>query len=128
MGKTPSEKWSQMVVKYRKQCQSILALSKNVRYVGVINAYGRTLAGIVNPKVKPLLGPEPVKNEFFAIHMLMNMRKESSKTLGSLGHMLLQHSKVSIIALYKGNVVYYVSVDKKEKDLDQIISSVKKTI
>ena len=58
MVKTPADKWKDTVVKYRKQCQSILKISKNIRYAGVINVYGRTLTGIVNPKLKPLLKSE----------------------------------------------------------------------
>lgn len=128
MVKTPADKWKDAVIKYRKQCQSILQLSNSIRYAGVINAYGRTLTGIVKPNLKPLLKSEQVKNEFFIISTLMSLRKDTATTVGKLEHVILQHEKVIIIILQKSNITYYVSIDRKEKDLEKIISLIKKTI
>ena len=128
MVKTPADKWKDTVIKYRKQCQSILQLSDSIRYAGVINAYGRTLTGIVKPDLKPLLKSEQVKNEFFIISTLMSLRKDTATTVGKLEHVILQHEKVIIIILQKSNITYYVSIDRKEKDLEKIISLIKKTI
>ncbi len=65
MIKTPADKWKDTVIKYKKQCQNILKISNSIRYVGIINVYGRTLTGIVRPDLKPLLKSELIKNEFF---------------------------------------------------------------
>jgi len=128
MVKTPADKWRDTVIKYRKQCQSILQISESIRYAGVINAYGRTLTGIVKPDLKPLLKSEQVKNEFFIISTLMSLRKNTSTTVGKLDHIILQHEKVIIVILQKNDVTFYVSIDRKEKDLEKIISLIKKTI
>jgi len=61
MRKTPHQKWNDSIIKFRKKCQQIMKVSKNIRYVGVINEYGRTLSGIIRPGVKPLLKSEQVK-------------------------------------------------------------------
>ncbi|MDH5463389.1 MAG: hypothetical protein OEY17_05850 [Nitrosopumilus sp.] len=128
MVKTPSDAWKDTVIKYRKQCQSILQLSESIRYAGVINAYGRTLTGLVKPNLKPLLKSEQVKNEFFIVSTLMSLRKDTTTTVGKLEHVILQHEKVIILILQKNNVMFYVSIDRKEKDLEKIISLIKKTI
>lgn len=128
MVKTPAEKWKEAVVNYRKTCQKIIETSKDVRYAGVINAYGRTLAGIVRPDVKPLLKSEQVKNEFFILSTLMNLRKDSEKAVGKLNHVLLEHQKVSIIIFQKANVTFYVSIDRKTKNINEIILKIKKII
>ena len=128
MVKTPADKWNDAVVKYRKQCQSILKLSNSVRYAGVVNAYGRTITGIVKPNLKPLLKSEQVKNEFFIISTLMSLRKDTASTVGKLEHVILQHQKVTIVILQKNDMTYYVSINKKEKGLEKIISSIKKLI
>ena len=128
MVKTPADKWKATVVKYRKQCQKILEVSKSVRYAGVINVYGRTLAGIVQPNLKPLLKSEQVKNEFFIISTLMSLRKDTASTVGKLEHVILQHQKVTIVLLQKNDIIYYVSIDRKEKGLEKIISSIKKIV
>ena len=128
MVKTPADKWNDAIIKYRKQCQNILKLSNSIRYAGVINAYGRTLTGMVKPNLKPLLRSEQVKNEFFIISTLMSLRKETVNTVGKLEHVILQHQKVTIIILQKNDITFYVSIDRKEKNLTKILSSIKKVI
>jgi hypothetical protein len=128
MVKTPAEKWKDTIINYRKQCQKIIQASTSIRYVGVINAYGRTLTGIVRPNVKPLLKSEQIKNEFFILSTLMNLRKDSANAVGKLNYVLLDHQKVSIIIFQKNDMTFYVSIDGKEKDINSIISKIKKLI
>jgi hypothetical protein len=128
MVKTPLDKWQKKILKYRKQCQSILKLSKNIRYSGVINNYGRTLTGIINPNLKPLLKSEKVKHEFFILSTLFSLRKDNVDSLGKLDHIILKHSKVNIVVFQKNNVTFYISINSKEKRLNEIISLIKKII
>ena len=126
MKKTPAEKWQVAVMNYKKQCQNIMKLSGNVRYAGVINAYGRTLTGIIKPNVKPLLKSEEVKNEFFIVSTLISLRQNNE--IGKLDYVLLKHSKVNILILHKNNVTFYVSINHKEKNSEQLVSKIKKII
>ena len=128
MVKTPADKWKDTVIKYRKQCQSILKISKNIRYAGVINIYGRTLTGIVNPKLKPLLKSEQVKNEFFILSTLMSLRKDTAKTIGKLEHVIIQHQKVIILILQKNDITFYISINRTERGVEKLISLIKKVI
>lgn len=128
MAKTPSEIWKDKIIQYRKKCQSIVGLSKSIRYAGIVNAYGRTLTGIIRPNVKPLLKSEQVKNEFFIISTLMTLRKDTVSAVGKLDYVLLQHQKVSIIILQKDDMTYYISIDRTAKNIDKIINAIKKTI
>ena len=128
MVKTPADKWKDTVIKYRKQCQRILDISKSVRYAGIVNSYGRTLTGMIKPNLKPLLQSEDFKNELFVISTLISLRKNSVDAIGKLEHVVLQHQKITILILHKNNITYYVSIDRKEKGLEKIISSIKKTI
>ncbi len=128
MIKTPADKWKAVVVKYRKQCQNILKISNSIRYAGVINVYGRTLTGLVRPNLKPLLKSEQVKNEFFIISTLISLRKNTASTVGKLEHVILQHQKITILVLQKNDITYYISINRKEKGIEKIISLIKKTI
>ena len=128
MVNTPSEIWKNKIVQYRKKCQNILSLSDSIRYAGIVNAYGRTLTGIVRANVKPLLKSEQVKNEFFIISTLMTLRKDTVSAIGKLDYVLLQHQKVSIIIFQKDEMTYYISIDRTEKNIDKIIADIKKTI
>ena len=128
MVKTPADKWKDTVIKYRKQCQSILKISKNIRYAGVINVYGRTLTGIVNPKLKPLLKSEQVKNEFFILSTLMSLRKDTVNSIGKLEHVILQHQKVIILILQKNDMTFYISINRGERGIEKLITLIKKVI
>ena len=128
MVKTPAEIWKDKIIQYRKKCQNILKLSESIRYAGVVNAYGRTLTGIIRPNVKPLLKSEQVKNEFFIISTLMTLRKDTISAIGKLDYVLLQHQKISIVIFQKDDMTYYTSIDRTEKNVDKIIESIKKTI
>ena len=128
MVKTASDKWKNTILKYKKQCQTILQISSNIRYAGVINNYGRTLTGIIKPNLKPLLKSEEVKHEFFIISTLFSLRKDNGHSLGKLDHIVLKHSKVNIIVFQKNDITFYVSINSKEKSLEKIISIIKKTI
>jgi hypothetical protein len=128
MNKTSFEKWKDSIISYRKKCQSILQISNNIRYVGIVNAYGRTLTGIIKPDVKPLMKSETIKNELFIISTLMTLRKESTSVVGKLNYVLLHHQKISILLFQKNNVTYYITIDRKEKKIDKIIESIGKII
>ena len=128
MIKTLSDKWKKSILKYKKQCQSIIQISKDIRYVGVINNYGRTLTGVIKPNLKPLLKSEEVKQEFFIISTLFSLRKNGVNSLGKLDYIILKHSKVNVIVFQKSDIIFYVSINSKEKSLDKIISLIKKTI
>jgi len=128
MVKTPADKWKETIIKYRKQCQKILEISGSIRYAGVVNAYGRTLTGMIKPNLKPLLQSEDFKNELFVMATLTSLRKNSLDSIGKLEHVVLQHQKITIVVLQKNNITYYVSINRKEKSLEKIILSIKKII
>ncbi|MFM8659369.1 MAG: hypothetical protein ACKOCQ_05480 [Candidatus Nitrosotenuis sp.] len=126
--KTPEQKWKESVIQYRKDCQKILTISKSIRYAGVINEFGRTLTGIIQPGLKPLLSPESAKNEFFIVSNLMTLRQSQAKAFGILDHVILKHKNANIICIPKGKVVYYVSVNPSVKSIEEITRKVKSVV
>ncbi len=128
MTKTPQEKWKESIQKYRKTCQKILIISKSIRYAGVINEYGRTLTGIIRPGIKPLLKSEQAKNEFFVVSTLITLRNAQANMIGGLEHVELKHKKVSMIIIPKNKITYYISVNAKTRNMENLISRIKKII
>lgn len=128
MVKTPEQKWKESIQDYRKKCQQILNISKLIRYVGVINEYGRTLTGIIRPGVKPLLKSEDAKNEFFIVSNLITLRNSQSIVLGDLDYALLKHKKVILIIIPNRNVTFYITIDVNVKPISEIISKIKKIL
>jgi len=128
MKKTPTDRWQNTITNYKKKCQNILKLSNNIRYAGVINAYGRTLTGVIKPNLTPMLKSEEVKNEFFIVSTLISLRQASDSSVGKLDYVLLKHSKVHIVILHKKEITFYISINPKEKNFEQLVSKIKKTI
>tara|TARA_B110000438_G_scaffold253878_1_gene259771 strand:- start:1029 stop:1415 length:387 start_codon:yes stop_codon:yes gene_type:complete len=128
MVKTPADKWRVIISKYKIQCQNILKLSDGIRYAGVINSYGRTLTGVIKPNLKPLLSSEEVKNEFFIVSTLISLRQANDSSVGKLESIILKHSKVYIVILHKKDITFYISINAKEKNVEKIISKIKKVI
>jgi len=125
LNKTPEQKWKDSIIQYRKDCQKILGISKSVRYAGVINEFGRTLTGIIQPGLKPLLNPENAKNEFFIISNLITLRHSQAKAFGSLDSVTIRHKNAIVVCVPNKNVVYYISINPNAKSLDEIIRKVK---
>jgi hypothetical protein len=123
--KTPDQKWKEAVLGYRKNCQKILGVSKSIRYVGAINEFGRTLAGMMQSGLKPMLKSEDVKNEFFIISNLITLRSSVSKAFGALNHATLQHKNATLVCIPQNKVIYYVSISPKAKSVDEIIRKIK---
>lgn len=94
----------------------------------MINEFGRTLTGIIQPGLKPLLSPESAKNEFFIVSNLMTLRQSQAKAFGSLDHVTLKHKNAIIICIPQGNVVYYVSVNPNAKSTEEITRKVKSIV
>jgi cytochrome oxidase Cu insertion factor (SCO1/SenC/PrrC family) len=128
MSKTPEQKWKESIVSYRKNCQKILDLSKSIRYAGVINEFGRTLTGIIQPGLRPLLNPESAKNEFFIISNLITLRNSQAKAFGNLDSAIIRHKNAIIVCIPQGKVVYYVSVNPNAKSIDEITRKVKSIV
>jgi len=128
--KTPSQKWTEQITHYRKKCQAILELSKSIRYVGLINEYGRTLTGIFRPGLATLLSNEPARNEFFLVSTMLTMRNKASSALGNMDSIILNHDKVTVIIFQRKEGIYYISVNKSVTPdaVNKIIAKIKKII
>ena len=130
MTKTPNQKWSDEIVAYRKKCQRILLVSSSIRYVGLINEYGRTLTGIIKQGTNPLLKPDQVRNEFFLISTMLSMRSTNYSSIGDMDYAIFKHKKVTLLAFSRKEGTYYISMGEGATfdSLSEIISKIKKLI
>src|SRR5574338_662900 len=130
MTKTPNQKWADEIVAHRKKCQGILLISPAIRYVGLINEYGRTLTGIIKQGTTPLLKPTQVRNEFFLISTLLSMRSNNYLAIGDMDYAIFKHKKVTLLAFSKKEGTYYISLDPNVSFdlLSEIIGKIKKLI
>ena len=128
MASSPSAKWDSRVAALRKKCQGAASLSAKIRYVGVINEFGRTMTGALRPGTVPILDKRHTHNEFFIMSSLVNMRSGSVRPLGRLDHMTLQHDKVYVVIIPQGRDIFYVSIDVDVRNISGLILKIKKKI
>ena len=115
---------------YKQECSNILAVSPRIRYAGIINKFGRTLAGGLRKGVVPLLKPDEARNEHFIEATRNQMRKNFEKSIGQEVYTLTENEKVKIITMSSGKYFYYVTVDKETptNEVMKIIYDVQKLV
>ena len=123
-----SQSWKKTVSKNKKKCEKFLTISKDIRYAGVFNKYGRTISGRIRPGVKPIFSPDSVRHEFFAIASMMRLRENTSKTLGEVEFISITHKKILVLLFHKNGVTFYITINKKNKSYAILVSVIKKII
>ena len=107
-----AENLSKLNAQYKTNCKKILELSSKIRYVGVTNKFGRTIAGQLRIGLTPFLKTEEMRNELFIHSMIYNMRKNYEKSIGETEFIFISNKKVDIISFYIDELVYYITIDK----------------
>ncbi|MEM0029946.1 MAG: hypothetical protein QW572_00980 [Candidatus Nitrosocaldus sp.] len=98
---------------YKDVCDKILALSPKIRYAGIVNRFGKTLAGSMRSNVRPLFKPEEARDEFFLTAIRESMRERFYNSLGKCSFTLTVHEKVDLVSfLCDYKYIVYISLDK----------------
>jgi hypothetical protein len=105
----PSQEETQ---KNRQLCRDILALSPKIRYAGMLNKFGRTLAGQLRKGVVPLLKPDESRNEHFIETTRDRLRKEFEASIGNTEYTFTENEKVKILTLSNDTNFFYITFDK----------------
>ena len=120
--------WMKLIEIHRKKCEDIVACSKNIRYAGCFNEYGRTIAGKIRPGIKPVFSPNVIREEFFVIASTMKSRQKISKSLGELKYILINHKKINILLFSKNTITFYITFDQKTPADSTLINKIRKII
>jgi hypothetical protein len=121
-----TENLTKLNAQYKTNCKKILEVSPNIRYVGVTNKFGRTIAGQLRIGITPLLKTEEMRNELFVHSMIYNIRKSYEKSIGETEFIFISNENVDILSLYVDELVYYMTIDK-DIDKNELYSVIKKT-
>jgi hypothetical protein len=114
--------------KYKGKCGSILAISPNIRYAGIMNRFGRTLAGGLRKGVVPLLKQDEARNEYFIEATRNQLRKNFQNSIGRTEYTFTENEKVKILTIASEEHFYYITMDKETPaaEVQKIIESAKK--
>lgn len=112
---------------YKQACNNILAISPRIRYAGIMNKFGRTLAGGLRKGVVPLLKPDEARNEHFIEATRNQFRRNFENSIGREEYTLTENEKVKILTLSSEEHFYYVTLDKETptNEVMKIIEEVK---
>ena len=109
--------------KHKEICDKILAISPKIRYVGMINKFGKTIAGDLREGIRPLFKPEQARDEFFLAATREFLRKDFNSTLGKIFFTLTVHEKVKIVSFTSDTVTFYITMEK-DTSYDEIVKVV----
>jgi hypothetical protein len=125
-----SESSTERIIKYREECRSTIELSPKIRYVGIINRFGRTLAGQLRKGVVPLFKPEEARNEFFIEATRSQLRKNFQTSIGKTSYTLTENEKVKILTISKEDNFYYVTIDNdaSSEEISKIIELIRRSM
>ena len=118
------------IQKNKEKCGKILSLSKRIRYVGMINDFGRTIAGKLRVGMVPLLNTEQAINDHFIEATRNNLRKAFYSVIGNAIYTLTEHEKVIMLTVPTDWGFYYITLDKETDyvEIREIIDKVLKLI
>jgi hypothetical protein len=116
--------------KYKQKCSNVLAISPRIRYAGIINKFGRTLAGGLRKGVVPLLRPDEARNEHFIEATRNQLRRSFEKSIGLAEYTFTENEKVKILTIAGQEHFYYITMDKdtSANEVMKIIEDVKKLV
>lgn len=111
---------------YKQKCNNILAISTRIRYAGIMNMFGRTLAGGLRKGVVPLLKPDEARNEHFIEATRNQFRRNFERSIGREEYTLTENEKVKILTMSSEDHFYYVTLDK-ETPLNEVMKIIEET-
>jgi hypothetical protein len=116
--------------RYKQKCSNILSISPRIRYAGIINKFGRTMAGSLRKGVVPLLSPDEARNEHFIEATRNQFRKNFEKSIGRAEYTFTENEKVKILTIGGEEHFYYVTMDKETpaNEVTKIIEDAKKLV
>ena len=113
--------------KDRKLCRQFLALSPKIRYVGLMNNFGRTISGQLRKGVIQLFSPDEARDENFLEATRNQLRKKFEKAIGKTRFTLTENDKVKIVTIPITRGFFYITLEKdaENQEILKIVESIK---
>ena len=105
----------------QEKCISILNISEKIRYVGIINRFGRTVTGKLKNGIRPLLTPEQARDERYIESTRQQLRKALNTTIGKSIFTIEKNENVTFLLIPEEtqDLFYYITMEK-DTSLDEI--------
>lgn len=98
----------------KEKCISFLSISEKIRYVGIINKFGRTITGKLKSGIRPLLTPEQARDERYIESTRQQLRKALEVSIGKSIFTIEKNENVTFLLIpdKSGNNFYYMTLDR----------------
>lgn len=109
-------------------CRQFLELSPKIRYVGLMNNFGRTISGQLRKGVIPLFSPSEARDENFLEATRNQLRKKFEKAIGKTIFTITENEKVKIVTIPMTRGFFYITLEKdiENQEILKIIDSIKR--
>lgn len=113
--------------KNKKLCRQFLELSPKIRYVGLMNDFGRTLSGQLRKGVIPLFSPDEARDENFLEATRNQLRRKFEEAIGKTRFTITENEKVKIVTIPITRGFFYITLEKDtdNQEILMIIKSIK---
>ena len=110
----------------KEKCISFLSISEKIRYVGIINKFGRTITGKLKSGIRPLLTPEQARDERYIESTRQQLRKALEVSIGKSIFTIEKNENVTFLLIpdKSNDNFYYMTLDKDTPltEIDDIIN------
>ena len=116
--------------RYKEKCSKILTTSPRIRYAGIMNNFGRTLAGSLRKGVVPLLRQDEARNEYFIEAARNQLRKNFERSIGRTEYTFTENEKVKILTIASEEHLCYITMDKDTpaNEVAKIVEAARKLV
>ncbi len=112
----------------QEKCLSFLKISEKIRYVGIINKFGRTITGKLKSGIRPILTPEQARDERYIESARHHLRKSLDISIGKSIFTVEKNENVTFLLIPETNkdLFYYLTVEKDTTltEINEIINKI----
>ncbi len=112
----------------QEKCISILNISEKIRYVGIVNRFGRTVTGKLKNGIRPLLTPEQARDERYIESTRQQLRKALNTTIGKSIFTIEKNENVTFLLIPEETqgLFYYITIEKDTTlaEINEIINRI----
>ena len=114
---------------FQNKCMEFLNISDKIRYIGIINRFGRTVSGKLRKGIRPLLSSDQARDERFIESVRQQLRNSFDSSIGKTHYSITKNEFVTLVLIPSKNqdVLYYITIDKDATlvDVNDLITKVK---
>jgi hypothetical protein len=112
----------------QEKCISFLKVSEKIRYVGIINKFGRTITGKLKNGIRPILTPEQARDERYIEAARRQLRKALETSIGKSIFTIEKNENVTFLLIPNTtqDIFYYITIERDTTltEINEIITKI----